>query len=147
MQACVRPVRVIHWRPAIPFRYRDTVAVTDPQRPFTILYNRAFLSNPVAAKVNALVHEFVHNVDLFADGSDGLQYTHPRRATDDRPHSALYRIGRIAQAFWSDTRARRRRRFRPSLSACIRRGRAGTATRRAEARRTAMRASRSPQEG
>lgn len=95
LRACDDEVRVVHWRP---LARPSTIAVTDPGRRFEILYNmRNFAQNSTAAKVHTMMHEFVHNVDLFADGNRAAEYTHESRPYSE---SAPYWIGDLAQSFY-----------------------------------------------
>jgi hypothetical protein len=104
LRAVTSAVTVQHWTPKAPAddpdKYDDTVAVTDPNRRYRIYYHTRFLGNSEARKVNTLVHEFVHNVDFFGDGSSSLEYTHRGETVSDNQDTAPYRIGDIAQDFY-----------------------------------------------
>jgi len=95
LRACTRAVTLLHWTPRV--GRRRTVAVTDPDRPYRIYYHTRFLGNAVAAMVNTLVHEFVHNVDLFDDGSPTNEYTHNGQRAAGNQGTAPYWIGDLAQ--------------------------------------------------
>jgi hypothetical protein len=95
LRAVTSDIRVQHF-----YSRRSTVAATRWQNPFCIFYNTKYIASSVAEKTNTLIHELVHNVDWFGDGTSELEYTHPTRPTDGRPRSAPYAIGKLAEERW-----------------------------------------------
>ncbi|MFE8598935.1 hypothetical protein [Archangium violaceum] len=98
MRACTDVVNILHVK-----KRPITTAVTDPGMPFTIYVNtRRFHNRRVRDKVNTLVHEFVHNVDFFRDGAQSKRwnYTHWVEDHRDRPKTAPYWIGNLAERWW-----------------------------------------------
>ncbi len=102
LRSCGSVTEIRHWKPGFfnSLRYRKTVALTDPDRAYLIAYHTRFLGNPVARKVNTLVHEHVHNVDFFSDGNGSIEYGHGDQSSDGKQNTAPYRIGAIAQQFY-----------------------------------------------
>ena len=82
------------------WRYTNTVAVTDARLPRTLLYHTRFLGNDVGSKVNTIVHEFVHNVDAFDDGSADEQMGHGDNDPTGKQDSAPYWIGNWAEKLY-----------------------------------------------
>lgn len=81
------------------FDDEKTVAATDPKYRHTIYYSNRnmHINRSIANMINTLVHEFVHNVDLFDDGEAASQMGHPQESTPTRVESAPYWIGDIAE--------------------------------------------------
>lgn len=87
------------WKP--PFgRYRNTVAVTDRRHPHTLFYNQNKLHRSTADIVNTIVHEYVHNVDYFADGHDQIEFGHGSQVATAKEESAPYWIGELAETLY-----------------------------------------------
>lgn len=106
LRSCPNIVDVLHWYPGFVRSnglYRRTTAITKFKQPYTILYHTRFLSNSVAQKVNTLAHEFVHNVDYHADGSNRIDYGHGDQVSVGKGNSAPYAIGKIAENFYIDS--------------------------------------------
>ena len=98
LRACSKVVRVQHHR----FDSAKTVAVTDPGWPYRIYYSsrKEHLNRTESQKVNTLVHEFVHNVDLFDDGTKA-DFTHSDSGpVSEKQGTAPYWIGDLAQSIW-----------------------------------------------
>jgi hypothetical protein len=98
LRACTKAVTVQHWK--FDEERKKTVAATDPSRPYRIYYHTRFLTNLAAAMVNTLVHEFVHNVDMFDDGVSTNEYTHNGQRARDNQGTAPYWIGDLAQHYY-----------------------------------------------
>lgn len=94
------------WKPSILliWKYWDTVAVTDGRYPRTLLYHKKFLGNDIGSKVNTIVHEFVHNVDVFDDGDPDEQMGHGDEDPTGKENSAPYWIGGLAERFYRESR-------------------------------------------
>jgi hypothetical protein len=98
MRACTDLVTIDHYNEA-----SSATAKVEPAVPFTIFLNDRKFRRSVASKANTLVHEFVHVVDHFRDGPTDTgrwDYGHTRSPHPDRPRSAPYWIGNLAQEWW-----------------------------------------------
>jgi hypothetical protein len=99
----------------------DTVAATDRRYKNKIWYSDRHIGNSVAEKVNTLVHEFVHCVDYWGDGDTGIEYSHSADPSPDRPRSAPYAIGNLAEIWcrWVGSHGRNDKEMHPTASDVI----------------------------
>lgn len=104
--ARLRPSRATYtvklWTPTPDAKdsYRNTVALTDTDYPFTLFYHDRFLGNPPEAKVNTIVHEFIHNIDN-TDGDPGEQMGHGDNDWHGKQDTAPYWIGMLAEKLFT----------------------------------------------
>ncbi|HVK82087.1 MAG TPA: hypothetical protein VM915_15905 [Verrucomicrobiae bacterium] len=77
-----------------------TNAATDPNHPWQIFYARFKRGRSVASIVNTLVHEFVHNVDMFGDGARGIDFGHGNQSSVGKEETAPYWIGDLAERIY-----------------------------------------------
>ncbi len=99
MRSCPNNIEVQHFTPTTQRdkkKYKKTVAYVTSGSPFKVFYHTKFLNRTVSQKVDTIVHEFVHLVDLFCDGSGSWDYGHERFLGGSRLKSAPYMIGRAA---------------------------------------------------
>jgi hypothetical protein len=109
LQAPNPPITIRLWKPS-PLRawgYRNTVAVTDSRNhPHVLFYHTKFLGNDTGSKVNTIVHEYVHNVDLLDDGDVDEQMGHGDNNWRGKGDSPPYWIGRQAESLYNEATGR-----------------------------------------
>ena len=99
-------MKVKLWKPSwwLAWKYTKTVAVTDSAYPRTLLYHSKFIGNDVGSKVNTIVHEFIHNVDVFDDGDKTEQMGHGDNDPTGKEDSAPYWIGGLAERLFLESK-------------------------------------------
>ncbi len=98
-------VATVHlWKPALAqylLQYRDTIAMVDPTKPGKVFYHQRKLGRSVGQIFNTLVHEYVHIVDNFGDGSPDREISHGDNSPEGKQDSAPYWIGDLAQRLYT----------------------------------------------
>lgn len=94
-------VRIQLWE----FENQATNAATDPGHPHRIYYARQKTGRSVPNIVNTLVHELVHNCDMFGDQSADRDFGHGDQSPEGKGDSAPWWIGALAERYCREEKA------------------------------------------